>query len=121
MRRLKESEKGEGKAGCIFGLIILVVAIFVAFKLIPIKVRASELRQTVTDAAKSAGSMNESQLRNTIIHKAWELELPLTEEGVKVTRTGDRVVIDADYTVPVQFPGYLYQWHFTNHADNPIF
>ncbi|HVT04065.1 MAG TPA: hypothetical protein VHL58_11910 [Thermoanaerobaculia bacterium] len=121
MRRFKKSESGEGKGGCIFGLILLVAAIFIAYKLIPVKVRASELRQTTEDAAKSAGSMNESQIRNMIIHKGRELELPVDEEQVKVNKTSERVVIDVSYTVPVQFPGYLYLWHFSHHADNPVF
>jgi len=121
MRRFKQSEKGEGKGGCIFGLILLIAAVFIAFKMIPVKAASAELRQTVMDSAKSAGSMTENQIHSTILHKAWDLKIPMTDEQIKVSKTSDHVLIDVDYTVPVQFPGFLYQWHFNHHADNPVF
>ena len=54
MRRRKRSERGEGQMGCIFGLVLMAIGIFIAWKLVPIKVRAAELRQEVLDQSKAA-------------------------------------------------------------------
>ena len=40
MRRNRR-EKGEGQLGCLVGLIILALAVFVAWKMVPIKVKAA--------------------------------------------------------------------------------
>lgn len=120
MRRHK-AQRGEGQLGCVIGLIILLAAGYVAYKMIPVKVRAADLRQEITDVARSAGTLKEPQIRKQIMAKAGELELPLSPENLVVQRRSDRVYIEATYTVPVEFPGYTYQWNFKHVADNPIF
>jgi hypothetical protein len=119
MRRFRE--RGEGQLGCVFGLILLLVAIFVAYKMVPIKVKAAELRGEVIDEAKNAGVRSDETILKTILQKAQELELPLGKEGVQIRRSGSRIRVDVNYTVPVEFPGFTYQWNFHHEADNPIF
>jgi hypothetical protein len=119
MRRY--GQRGEGQAGCIFGLIILLIGIFIAYKLIPVKVRAAELRQTVVDEAKMAGSRSDERILRNILRKAEELRLPVTEDSVKINRAHLNIVVDVNYVVPVPFPGYTYMWKFNHHAENPIF
>ena len=41
MRR-RSREAGEGQAGCLFGIVLLVIAIFIAWKVIPIKANMSD-------------------------------------------------------------------------------
>jgi hypothetical protein len=121
MRRRQRGEVGEGQAGCLIGLILLFLAIFIAYKVIPVKVRAAELRQTVTDEAKSAGTHQDGRIMKAILAKAEEQNLPVTEDNVSISRNTNTITIDVEYTVPLQFPGYTYQWHIKHHAENPIF
>lgn len=121
MRRRSRHEMGEGQAGCLFGLVLLAIAIFIAWKVIPVKANMADLRQTVEDEAKSAGQHNDAQITKAILDKADRVHLPVTEDNVEVHRTGNEIYVDVDYTVPVQFPGYVYQWHQHHHAENPIF
>ncbi|HEU5161837.1 MAG TPA: hypothetical protein VFV54_01710 [Thermoanaerobaculia bacterium] len=114
-------QRGEGQLGCIVGLIVLIAASYVAFKIVPVKVRAADLRQEIVDVARSAGVYKEAQIRQKIMAKAEELELPLEPENLEVIRKSDRVYIEATYTVPVEFPGYIYQFNFKHVADNPVF
>lgn len=119
--RTRRHERGEGNLGCIFGLILLGLAVFVAWKMIPVKVRAADLRQTVVDEAKSAGSHTDERIRAGILSKAQELQLPVTDDSIKITRVQSEITVDVDYVIPIEFPGYTYQWHINNHAQNPIF
>lgn len=121
MRLRRRGEAGEGQAGCIFGLIVLLIAVFVAFKMVPVKVRAAELRQTVVDEAKSAGTRNDDQILKSILHTAEEERLPVTQDNVKIRRGGNTINVEVEYVVPVEFPGYTYQWKFRHKAENPIF
>ncbi|MHB0969141.1 MAG: hypothetical protein ACYC7A_00900 [Thermoanaerobaculia bacterium] len=117
----KRREIGEGQAGCVFGLIILLIAVFIAYKMIPVKVKAAEMRQTVVDSSKSAGNLNDGQIMNRITSKAKDLELPVSEKNVKLNRAANKIKIEVEYVVPVEFPGYTYQWKFNHTAENPIF
>ena len=114
-------ERGEGQLGCLVGLVILALAVFVAWKMIPIKVRAAEVRGVAVDEAKSAGTHNDKVIMGQILSKAHDDDLPITEENVKINRARGNITIDIHYVVPVEFPGYTYQWHFDHTIENPIF
>ena len=121
MRRSRRGEAGEGQAGCLVGLVFLFIAIFIAYKMIPVKVKAAELRQAVVDDAKSAGTHNDERITKQILAKAQETGLPVTEDDITVNRNANEIKVDVEYTVPVVFPGYTYQWHAHHVAENPLF
>jgi hypothetical protein len=119
--RVSRRERGEGQLGCLVGLIFMALAIFVAYKMIPVKVKNAELRGVIVDEAKSAGSHKDEQIMKAILAKAEENNLPVTEEDVTIVRAQSEIKVDVEYTVPIEFPGYTYQWHIHHHAQNPIF
>ena len=114
-------ERGESQFGCLVGLVLLLIAGLIAYRMIPIKVKAADMRDTVTDEAKSAGQHKDDVIRKRILAKAEELELPLAEEDIDIRRANQSIRIEVSYTVPVEFPGYTYQWDFHHKAENPIF
>jgi hypothetical protein len=120
MRR-NHRERGEGQAGCLVGLVFLLLAGLVAWKVIPVKVKAAEMRDTVVDEAKSAGTHRDGQIMRAILRKAEDLELPISEEDVQIDRGRNDIKIEVAYTVPVEFPGYTYNWDFHIKAENPLF
>ena len=120
MRRSRR-EKGEGQFGCIVGLIVLALGVFIAWKMIPVKVKAAEVRQVVVDEAKSAGTHNDKIIMGNILAKAREDNMPITEDNVKIRRGNNEITVELNYVVPIEFPGYTYQWHINNTATNPIF
>ena len=119
--RLRRSERGEGQFGCLVGLILLAVGVFIAWKMIPVKVKAAEVRQVVVDEAKSAGTHNDQFIMKQILAKAREDNLPITEDDVKISRGANEITVKVNYVVPIDFPGYTYQWHIEHVATNPIF
>lgn len=119
--RISRREKGEGNFGCLVGLIILAIALFIAWKMIPVKVKAAEIRQTVVDEAKSAGTHNDGRIREAILAKAREDNMPISENDISISRSAGEITVVVIYTVPIEFPGYTYQWHIENRAQNPIF
>lgn len=118
---MRRTERGEGKIGCIFGLLFFAAALFIAWKMIPVKVRSAELKQTIVDEAKSAGMRDVTRIRRAIMSKAEELELPLEDKNLKIKKTPGHIRVEARYTVPVDLAGYVYQWNFEHTAENPIF
>ena len=119
--RKSRYERGENQIGCLLGLILLGLAIFVAWKMIPVKVKAAELRQTVVDEAKSAGTHNDDRIRGAILAKAREDSLPISDEDIKIVRANGEITVTVTYTIPIVFPGYTYNWHLEHSTTNPIF
>jgi hypothetical protein len=121
MRRRNHRERGEGQAGCLVGLVVLLLVGLIAWKVIPVKVKAAEMRDTIVDEAKSAGTHRDPQIMKAILAKAEELELPITEDDVEIDRKQNDITITVDYSVPLEFPGYTYNWDFHVEANNPLF
>src|SRR5687768_14308025 len=103
MRR-NRSERGESQFGCLVGVVLFLVVIFVAWKIVPVKLRATTLKQQVTDMAKSAGQYDDARILNAILDTAKKEELPVTEKDVVIQRTGSNIRVEVKYMVPVKFP-----------------
>ena len=119
--RKSRRQRGEGNAGCLFGLIILAIALFIAYKMIPAKIKAADLRQTITDEAKMAGSHNNATIIGQITSRAREQHLAVTEDNIKISRNQSTIVVEVDYDIPIDFPGKTWMWHQHIVAENPIF
>jgi hypothetical protein len=117
----RAAERGSGNVGCILWLIVLVVGVLIAWKAIPVKIKTAEFYDSIEEMAKFSGSNPPDALKKQILDKANELQLPVDKDHVKVQRIGDRIRMEVDYTVPLDFPGYTYEWHFDHQVDRPIF
>ena len=51
-------------------------------------------------------------------HMAWAKAPP---PGIEIDLSRERVRMRVRYTIPVEFPGYTYQWHFRQKLDRTIF
>lgn len=117
----KSAQRGEGNVGCVVWLIVVAIAVLIGWKAIPVKIRSAELYDHMVDLTKYAASATPEQLEKQILDRARELELPLDKDHVTVQRVGERIKMTAEYTVPLEFPGYTYNWSFDHEVDRPIF
>ena len=115
-------ERGEGNFGCILWLLALGLAMLIAWKAIPVKMKSTELYDFMDELAKfSAARTPPDELEKEIMNRAKQLDIPLEKKDIRVERNGDRIFMEVEYTLPVELPGYTYQWHFQQKLDRPIF
>ena len=115
-------ERGEGNLGCIVWILVLALGIFLAFKLIPVKIKSAEFYDYMDEMAKfSAANATHEQIEKRLLDKAQELEIPLEKRNLRIKLERERIQIEASYTIPVHFPGYTYNWNFHHKLDRPIF
>lgn len=119
----RRAERGEANLGCIFWVVLLVIAVVVAWKLVPVKIKSAELYDFMIDQAGDATNTfhNEDVIKKRILAKAHDLTLPLDADHLKVERIGDRIRMRATYTVDVKFPGYVYHWKFDHEVDRHLY
>ena len=114
--------RGEGRIAFIFALIILVAAVFVAARLIPVKVKAYQFADYMRDEAqRTAWTKDDETLKKHLLEKARMLDLPITEENLKVIIGGGEIVVSARYEIPVDLGVKTYVWHFDQQERAPLF
>jgi hypothetical protein len=114
-------QRGEGRAGCVFWVAILVVVAMIGFKIVPVKFASAKFYDYMYEQAKYAQKTKPADLKKIIMRKAYELDLPVDPKNVTVQKLGGRIKIEAKYTVDVEFPGYTYVWDFNEKINEPIF
>jgi hypothetical protein len=117
----RETQRGEARIGTVIWLLLFVALVVVSKEAIPVKIRTSQLQDFMIELAKFSTREPDDKIRNRIMTKAKELELPLRKEDVTVSKSNGRIKMKARYDVLLQFPFYTYVWHFNHEVDRPIF
>lgn len=108
----------------VFGLFVIVAGIYLGAELIPIYYANYEFTDVVKNEAilETYTIKPESDIQDTLLKKAQELDIPLTKEAIKVHRHGTTgtgsLTIDAPYTVHVDLPLYPLDLHFDPSTQN---
>lgn len=91
----------------LFGLLVVVAAGYLAFAFMPPYFSKYQFTDDVTSIARFAGpsTRSEDDIRQEVMNKAKEYELPIKPEQVQVLRTGQSVRIQTRYTYVVNLVG----------------
>lgn len=115
------SQSGEGKLGCVLWTLLVLVGALIAWKAIPVKIASSQLYDFMVEQAKWSANADPLVIEKRLVSKASELNLPVDPKKVKVERIGDHIRMRVTYTVPLEFPGYTYNWNFDHQLDRDIY
>jgi len=115
--------RGEGKAGCVIWTLLLLFAALVAYRYVPAKVSAMQLEDFMNELAlmQSTSRKPPEFFVKEIIARSWELQLPVKEENVTVSKSQKRVVMDVKYTIVLDLLVTDYPLKFEIHVDRQIF
>jgi len=108
LRTSRRSQHGEGKLRAIIYTVILVTAVFLAVKLVPLYVTEYQLQDKMNEQAKFAvvNHYSEEQIRDILLKVIKDLDIPATRDDIKLSSTNHGVSISISYTVPVDFLVY---------------
>jgi predicted membrane protein len=100
--------------------VLLVIAVFVAFKTLPPYVSEYQLSNKMDEVARFAvvNRYSEDQIRDNIFKEVQDLDIPAKREDIKVSATQQVVKISLDYTVPVDLLVYSTELHFSPSSEN---
>jgi hypothetical protein len=108
----------------IFGIFVIVVAIYLGVELIPVYYANYQFQDIVKTEAtlETYTAKPEADIQDALYKKAQEYEIPLTKEQIKVQRHGSTGVgsltINAPYNVHLDLPGYPVDLHFDASTEN---
>ena len=109
------SQRGEGRLKAIIYLGILIAAVLIAVKVVPVYVAEYQLKDKITEQARFAvvNRLSEDQVKDSIFRTIQDLDIPAKRDDVKVANTNRGVQISVNYTVPVDFVIYQTEINFS--------
>jgi hypothetical protein len=113
-----------GTVKMILGLGLIAALIVAGIAIIPPFFANYQFEDVLKNEALAAtySSRPEEEIKTSVLKKAKDLDIPLTEKQLKVVRTGTygtgTLTISADYTVPVNLPGYETSLEFHPSSTN---
>jgi len=106
----------------VFSLGLLAVLIYSASQLVPPYFYHYQFQDAIEDEARVSSYTNsrtEDDIKNSVLKKAQDLDIPLTPEEVHVQRLPNNVIyIDTHYSVHVDLPGYPLELQFQAASKN---
>jgi len=117
---MRRSESGGSTIKTIITLAFLVAVVYCGFKIIPVYVNSYELQDYIRQQNPFWVTQRASAeaIRNNILAKAQDLNLPLKPDDVKVEVGGGRTSVQLDYTISVDLKVYTVPLHFTPSAES---
>jgi hypothetical protein len=121
-RKLQSSQRlqrGEGRLKGFLYLAFLIIAVFVAIKVVPVYVADYQLKDKMTEQAKFAivNRYTPDQIRDNIFRTIQDLDIPATRDDIKVADTSHGIEISVQYTVPVDFMVYKTDLNFNTSSE----
>jgi len=119
LKTCRREERGEGRLKALVYTAILVIGVFVAFKLVPLYVAQYQLKDKMEEQARFAvvNRYSDDQVRDNIFRVIEDLDIPAKREDIKVASTTHGIAISVAYTVPVDFLVYKTEMNFSSTSE----
>jgi hypothetical protein len=117
-----------GTLKLILGFAVIVAVVIAASQIIPPELANYSFQDDLRNIAVMGGAnpnRTDEDIKNAVLNKAKEHEIPLVPEQVTVQHIGTpgapAIFVAADYSVAITLPGYSFSMHFTPSSGNKGF
>jgi len=114
-----------GTVKALIGLLAVIAVIYCCFQIIPPELTNYSFQDDLRNIAMTGGAnprQTDQDLIDAIIKKAQEHQITLAPEQITVQRIGTpgapAVYVAAEYSVPINLPGYSFTLHFNPSSGN---
>lgn len=117
---MRHSDSGDVNIKAYLTLAFLLCVAYAGFKIIPVYISSFELDDFIRTQTPFwlAQRVPADGIRNRVLDKARDLELPLDPDHVDVQATSASITVNLDYTVPVDLKVYTLKLHFKPSAKS---
>ena len=121
MRSMK-GERGAISMGLVLGIFLILFAAYEAKQFGPLLIRQFQFQDVVIESSKFSATKDANAVANELVHKAAELQLPITREMIKVTKQATHTRVLVVYELSAEWlPGKPYKWTVTVDEQSQIF
>ena len=113
-------DRGEGRLGLLFAVIIVAYAIYVSVQFVPVYVGTYDLEETIREEVERASIKTNEQIISAVMAKAKERELPLKREQITLRRTHSKFKMSVEFATPVDFALFQFDYPFKQEEEAPL-
>jgi hypothetical protein len=101
----KSGEEGKGSLGCIVSIFLVIIIIFVSFKLGPPYFSHYEFKGEVKHAVSRYGAraISDENIKKDLINLAEKNKVLLKNENIQIRRFAGQLILNVEYSIPVDF------------------
>jgi hypothetical protein len=119
---MRNGEEGRGRASFIITLAVFLVLVFLAVKIVPVRVDGYSFKEVLRKEARQAAVYrNDSAVLERIMDEAESMDIPLEKKNLTLRRSKVELVITASYEKPVDLKVGTYVYRFHCEQKAPIF
>ena len=122
---MKLSQRGEGRGSLVFGSIVFIIAIYSAWKVIPVMIRVYTFEDRVKEECKFLHGRSDEDLVKDLMNVANLEELDVDEKNIKVQRVRTEnywiLRVNIEYMVPISTPVRVFEWNRSIDYEAPMF
>ena len=104
-------------------ILVAAIVVLLGITYVPIYVNAYQFNDAVRQVPKFSGTGGRSPrvMKEAILTKAEEFDIPVTSDGVTVTRDGVALTVEINYKVPVDLRFYQHELSFDSRLTGETF
>lgn len=123
-RPARTAERGEGQGQLIAVVTIVAIIGFIIFKTLPVYWREQNVKNELADMARkfaigAKGFASEKELESQWQKISNEFNVP-EEAKFTANRQGGKVILKVQYTEPINFLVYTYDWEVNAEASDSV-
>jgi len=103
--------------GCLFGLLVLAVAIYFGVNIGEVYLRAYRFADAMKQEARFAGVNSDVVIRRRLRATADTLGIPEAAANARISRRGRSIQIQSEWYEHIELPLYVREVHFTRVAE----
>lgn len=118
----RRNEHGGARAKLIIFLAVTAVVLYTGYRYVPVAYEAyqfKDLMQTKVDAAAAMGH-DPAWVRDQLVKSETEYDVP-ADAVISPATNDNRVEVRVQFTRPIAFPGYTYNYEFDHTAKSTNF
>jgi hypothetical protein len=121
--RSKRGAQGEGRIGCFIWIVIIGFIAYGLIKVVPVKIANSSFDDAMTEQASFGSIKSVKQIEADLLEKARDLGVPVNKDNLTITKSREKISIEAHYEIVIEFFGgaYKYVWKRDPLVERPLF
>jgi hypothetical protein len=114
------ARRGRSLLGCLFGILILVTALYFGVQLVEPHWRYYQFEDTMQQTARFGSQLSDAEILYRLQAKADSLDLPPSAHRLRISRSSRGIAISTDWEEFVVLPGYTKRYVFRARAEGPL-
>ena len=118
----RKSELGGARLKFLIVAAIIIAGAYCAYQFIPVAYRAYQLKDLMDHDVETAVALGKSPdwVREQLVKSSAEYGIP-QNAIITPTQLDNRIQVRVQFTQPVEFPGYVYEYEFDYTAKSSTF